>query len=177
MERIAVCWAFNSWKSTCITSLKDLWFNVCDEVARKILKKMNVRPENMTRSQLNEFQREVYFQQVKEEILHKYHIMDASVIEILAYAKDTDIYNELYWIVKAFLNNNPYDKVFYFEKIKEIEDDWLRHLDGNYQDEIDKRIKQLLEDFEIKYIMVSGWIQQRLQIILDNVKTDEYKRK
>lgn len=177
MERIAITGAFNSWKSTCISSLRDLGFNVRDEVARKILKQMNIRPEDMTQKQLDDFQKEVYFQQVKEEILHKYHLMDASVIDILAYSKDSSVYEYLYEVVKWYLEQNPYRKVFLLEPIDDIEDDWLRHLDKDFQNEIYKRIKEILEDFEIKYIIVTGWIQDRLDMILNNIPKHEYKRK
>jgi predicted ATPase len=84
---------------------------------------MDIRPEEMTTQQLNDFQREVFYRQVKEEMLNDKCIMDASVIDILAYAKDSDIYEELYDNVKRLLQTYPYDKVFFFQKIKEIEDD------------------------------------------------------
>jgi len=176
MERIVVTWAFNSWKTTTIKLLREEWFNICEETARELLINMKKRPEDFTKEELEAFQKEVYFQQVKKEILHKWHVFDSSVIDILAYAEDTDVYNYLYDVIKWYLTQYPYKQVFLLKPITKIEDDWLRHTDSEFQRIIFNRIKKILEDFDINYILVSGNIKNRLQIILDNIKWHEYKR-
>ena len=167
--KIWITWAHSVWKSTLLEKLE---WNKIREIARDLIKKLWVLPQDMNKEQLNNFQRDLIHKQIKEETLRwDSFIWDRTLIDILAYSKWLDIYNNLLDTVKSYLSEYPYDIIFYIPIEFPLEKDWVRFEDENYQKEIDNNIISILKELNIEYITVSWTVEDRLNLI-NNIIND-----
>lgn len=98
-------------------------------------------------------------------------ITDRTTIDNFAYYLELndDKYHDIYRsIVEESLSN--YDVICYIPIEFELEEDGFR-FDGNMQSRIDDIILDILEDFEIDYVTISGTVEERLEK-LNNVLRD-----
>lgn len=149
------------------TSLANHFPNRIDEIARTVINKL-WSPDKMKQEQWDEFQQEVMDKQIEAELNMWDFISDRSVIDVLAYATRFCTPKKLRALkdqAEEHMKNNPYDIVFYIPIEFPLEKDWLRFEDEHYQEIIDLQILKYLKRYKIKYITVSGTIEQRLQII------------
>jgi hypothetical protein len=52
----------------------------------------------------------------------------------------------------------------------EIENDWVRYIDYEFQKQIDEKTRELLKDFNINYITVKWNLKERVKKILLHIK-------
>jgi nicotinamide riboside kinase len=159
-----ITWAFSTWKSTVVNNLSllvDIPFSLhmerkyMDLDSYEWIKNMQY---NMLRDELKE--------------LKQNWLSDNSFYTQLAYCKfslSKEDYEFIYKIVKSILTVEPYDNVFYIPPELEIENDWLRHTDVEFQKAIDNEIRNLLSEFEQPYTIVKWSIQERVYIIINKL--------
>jgi nicotinamide riboside kinase len=70
-----------------------------------------------------------------------------------------------------------YDKVIYLPPEFEIEDDWVRHIDYDYQKYIDNQIKETYKKFNISFYEVRWDIQSRILQVLNIINGKNKKAK
>lgn len=178
-ERIALCGAHWTWKSTILNSFKanyfkyrkecreknlqyeDYWF--LTEVARDIIKELGKTPQEMNNSERLLFQYKILKKQIEEETeLSKSHwniIFDRGVFDILAYTEtiepltieDAELKIMIIETWTKFLEEVGYNKIFYFPIEFELEKDGIRFEDIEYQKKIDKIILRFIERFSWKW--------------------------
>jgi len=165
--KIWISGAFSVGKSTLIQEIKKYTdIEVFDETAREILEEIGKRPEDMTKEELNKLQELIVERQTNKEQIHSF-ITDTTLIEVLAYSKDLEVYNKIEKQIKEHYKKQIYDVLFYIPIEFEIEDDWLRHTNKEFQSIIDKRIR----DNILKYrpakeiIKITGTIEERIKEI------------
>jgi hypothetical protein len=158
--RIGITGSHWVWKSSLLNSID---WNKIQEIARKLIKE-KWNPKYMTKYELEEFQETLLIKQIRAELWKDSFIIDRTVFDILAYSQWLYNYKELKKRVIKYLGNFPYHKVIYIPIEFELEDDWIRFEDKEYQKEIDKRILNLLKEFNIPYKTISWTLQERINL-------------
>lgn len=143
------------------------------EIARKILEEKQIRPEQFSSEQLNIFQWEVIDRQIKEEKENDSFMQDTTLLDVLAYAKDAKDYDLYLKKVTNHLNKQIYDIIFYTPIEFDIEDDWLRHIDKEFQKTIDERIRLnlwIVSSFykgQMKVYTITGTTKERINKVMN----------
>ena len=191
-KRYWIVWAFSTWTTTVFNELQEVLNNYVfiGEVAREILIETHQDINNMTITEKVFFQKAVLSKQIKEEtnatirdmslniLKYRDFISDTSLIDILAYSQDLDesTYKIMYLRVVEYLQHYPYTRLFYIPNEINIEKDWVRHIDKEFQNIINSRIKILLEDFKdnlwIDFILVKWTVAERTNTILQSMSKD-----
>ena len=191
-KRYWIVWAFSTWTTTVFNELQEVLSNYVfiSEVAREILIETHQDINNMTITEKAFFQKAVLSKQIKEEtnatirdmslniLKYRDFISDTSLIDILAYSQDLDesTYKIMYLRVFEYLQHYPYTRLFYIPNEINIEKDWVRHIDKEFQNIINSRIKILLEDFKdnlwIDFILVKWTVAERTNTILQSMSKD-----
>ena len=191
-KRYWIVWAFSTWTTTVFNELQEVLNNYVfiSEVAREILIETHQDINNMTITEKAFFQKAVLSKQIKEEtnatirdmslniLKYRDFISDTSLIDILAYSQDLDesTYKIMYLRVVEYLQHYPYTRLFYIPNEINIEKDWVRHIDKEFQNIINSRIKILLEDFKdnlwIDFILVKWTVAERTNTILQSMSKD-----
>jgi nicotinamide riboside kinase len=156
------------------TLLNKLEWNKINEIARTAMRHFWKTPQEMDNRELEIFQNHLFFKQIREELAKWDFITDRTIIDVLAYSKKLEVYNILKDRAKTFLNQFPYDILFYIPIEFWLEEDWTRFSWTEYQIEIDNNIKELLEEFNIKYHIITWSLEERLNNI--NNIINEFKR-
>lgn len=159
------------------TTLANNFPNRIDEIARTVIKKVG-SPKDMEQEQGDEFQQEIMDKQIQAELnMVKYagwFVSDRSVIDVLAYATRFCSHKKLRELkdqAEKHIKEYPYDIIFYVPIEFPLEKDWLRFEDEHYQEIIDLQILKLLKRYKIKYVLVSGTVEQRLQIVNEAINS------
>ena len=137
-------------------------------MARELLDEKKVRPQDFSPVSLNEFQEEVMWNQRKFEKEEENFLIDTTLLDSLAYAEDTIDYKERLLEVRKHFTKCVYDIIFYVPIEIDIEDDWMRHLDKEFQSLIDERIKFNLHMTKIKFpdmqiYTIKGSVEERIE--------------
>jgi len=165
-NKIGICWSFSVGKSTLTSELcKILDTKQNNEVARDLLENWFSLPKKDY--ELFEFQKHIIYNQQQIEKQDNF-ITDATLIEALAYSKDINninYYNIIEREIKEYYNKKVYDIIFYIPIEFEIEDDWIRHTDKDFQKTIDNRIKENLKKYNpAKQIIELKWtVEERIK--------------
>lgn len=174
-KKVILTWSFSTWKSTLIKRLQDLWFPVINEGCRQVLTKLWISSNELTWEIQETFQKEIVELQISEERNKPSFITDTSLLENLAYSSHLRSFSELEETIKWELKE--YDYIFLCPLLSEIEDDWVRYVDREYQREIEKRIKKLYEKYNYTIIeipiiwdTVEEQIENKLKYILQVLK-------
>lgn len=169
--RIWLSWSFSTGKTSLYENIYKEWHIKNPEIARKVLEEKQVRPESFSKEQLNEFQNEILDRQIDFERDNTNFIQDATLLDFLAYAKDTTDYWEFLKTVSNHFSKKAYDIIFYTPIEFNIEDDWVRHIDKEFQLEIDERIKYNLHMTACKTkteIYTIKWtLKERVEKVMD----------
>ncbi len=106
-----------------------------------------------------------------EKITPESWVADKSLFDYLVYGeiilKDDNLKKMIRDIVKR---NAHYDPVFYLSIEFPMELDGVRSEDEKFQREVDRHYKKTLEEFGIKYIVVSGSPKERIKQALEHLK-------
>ncbi|PIU42974.1 MAG: hypothetical protein CO034_00565 [Parcubacteria group bacterium CG_4_9_14_0_2_um_filter_35_11] len=97
-------------------------------------------------------------------------VADKSLFDYVVYGdlvlKDEDVKKVIRKIVQRVVR---YDFVFYLPIEFPMEEDGIRSIDPEFQKEIDRRFRKCLDEFNIKYIVLSGSIEERVKQALDHI--------
>jgi len=117
----------------------------------------------------------IFLAERASELLHKDMITDRTVIDVMAFSH---LSTTIPFFISADLNKavseliRDYDYIFYVSpEGVELEDNGVRVVDSEYRMELDKTIKQLLEQHKFKfnaikgYSELSGTTEERIQKI------------
>ena len=169
--RIWFSGAFWTGKSTLYENVYEEWHIKHWEVARSLLEKKQIKVENFSPELLNSFQNEVLEKQLSFERDNDNFLQDTTLLDFLAYSKDAEDYNFFLKEISKHFNKRAYDIIFYTPIEFDIEDDWLRHTDKEFQHIIDDRIKFNLHMTACKtsteIVTVKGDIEQRVKQVMD----------
>lgn len=97
-------------------------------------------------------------------------VADKSLFDYLVYGdlvlKDEDVRTVLRKIVKRVAR---YDFVFYLPIEFPMEEDGIRSIDPEFQKEIDRRFRKCLDELSVRYIILSGTIEDRIKQALERI--------
>jgi hypothetical protein len=154
--KIAIDWAFWVGKTTLVDKVgKSICLKRIANTEREIASKTNFNFNTCTDSELKEFQELLRLRQERYEQECWDFITDCSCVIQDAYW-DT-------WVT------DTYDYHFYVPIEFDIENDWVRHIDKEFQELISKKILAIYEKNNIKYITVTWTIQERVDLILTTI--------
>ena len=158
--RIWVIGAFSTGKTTLIESIwKELkGYKIITNTEREIADLLWFDFNNHTELELLKYQ-SVASQKIIDEAITKNMITDTPIHLLQAYCEKPftkNIVKRYWWI---------YDLLFYLPPEIDIEDDWIRHIDKKYQNQIDRNIKKILRHYE--HITLTGSIEQRTKLWLE----------
>lgn len=134
---------------------------------------------NLDISTATEEGQKIYFNTLKKELSSKRsYVSDRGLTCVAAYTFDKAITGEIlkktadkqYMDLVKFHNDNPDVLLVYVPIEFAIEDDGERSVDPNFQSKIDFLIKNILDTTGIKYITVTGTVEERLKQINDALK-------
>ncbi|MDO8663481.1 MAG: ATP-binding protein [Candidatus Wildermuthbacteria bacterium] len=98
-------------------------------------------------------------------------IADKSLFDYFIYGglvlKDKNVKGVIEDIVRR---NAKYDFVFYLPIEFKMERDGLRSSDSKFQEEIDRRFKECLAEFGVKYTVLSGSVEERVSQATNCIK-------
>jgi nicotinamide riboside kinase len=144
-----------------------IWIKILPEVARQMIEEGYSLDSGAT----EEFERIMLQRQILLELEESF-IADRGIIDILAYCMVLFEGNEKllnyinYWLAKAH-----YDIVFYIPIEFPIENDGLRSTDIEFQKNIDKAIKHILNSGIFNYHTITGSKEKRLKKVLKILST------
>lgn len=131
---------------------------------------------NLDISTATEEGQKIYFKTLKKELSSKKsYVSDRGLTCVAAYTFDKAVTGEIskktadkqYMDLVKFHNDNPDVLLVYVPIEFAIEDDGERSVDPDFQLKIDFLIKNILDTSGIKYITVTGTIEERLKQIND----------
>jgi nicotinamide riboside kinase len=120
--------------------------------------------------QIEAYQKNLFAKALKTLSSKKSYISDRGLTCIAAYTFDAALSDKAgkktadnqYLKIQKFHAENPDVLVVYTPIEFEIEDDGVRSVDELYQEKIDFFIKNILDTAEIKYITVTGTVEERV---------------
>lgn len=134
---------------------------------------------NLDISTATEEGQKIYFKTLKKELSSKKsYVSDRGLTCVAAYTFDKAITGDIskkiadkqYMDLVKFHNDNPDVLLVYVPIEFAIEDDGERSVDPDFQVKIDFLIKNILDTSGIKYITVTGTVEERLKQINDALK-------
>jgi len=169
MHKIAIVGSFSTWKTSLVQEIEiDSFKNIScyTNFERKILQE--------TQWQDDWKQMWLISEQIKQEYLNtkNNYITDNWLITILAYSYFTlkeEEYSNYKYRVKEFLKYYPYTKIFYIPIELNIEDDWFRYIDKEFQKQINQKIIEILIEFNMNFIICSWTLEERKNIVFKNI--------
>jgi nicotinamide riboside kinase len=98
-------------------------------------------------------------------------VADKSLFDYLVYG-DLILKNEIVKkLIRWFVQRNAhYDIVFYLPIEFLMEEDGIRSVDPKFREEIDRLFRKCLDEFGIKYIELSGSVEERLNQALKYIQ-------
>lgn len=102
-------------------------------------------------------------------------VADRTIIDVLAYSMHVDsITTEQLELQQDLVERNirKYDIIFYIPPETNLVDDGTRLIDDDFRRNIDNKILELLEFYNVDYIEIRGSVRERLQTILNIIEGD-----
>jgi nicotinamide riboside kinase len=168
MKRIAIVGSFSTGKTTLAeAAAPKLGLPLLPEVAREIVslgfkldKDATVETETL-----------IFLRQYFNEMTHPEFIGDRSLVDVMAYAswvlenqerrKEFALWDTCLDIANYHLRSQ-YTDVFYLPVEFGIVPDGLRPMDPDFQMDIDRRLLELLDTYDVKYSTLTGSVEDRL---------------
>ena len=98
-------------------------------------------------------------------------VADKSLFDYLVYGdlvlKDEDVKKVIRKIVQQ---NAKYDYVLYLPIEFPMEEDGIRSVDPKFREKIDRLFRKCLDEFGVKYIVLSGSVEERIEQALAHIK-------
>jgi nicotinamide riboside kinase len=168
--RIAITGSHCVGKTTLTKVLvKKLKYNYIPDIVREeaVKKKFPINENSNSEVQIWFFAR----QWELETITPENWVSDKSLFDYLAYAELVLRDENLKKVIREFVQRNArYDFIFYLPIEFPIKEDGIRSINSKYREEIDSCLKQCLVKSNMKYVTVSGSIQERVKQVLKHIK-------
>lgn len=100
-------------------------------------------------------------------IIHDRTLLDSMAYQLYNNNAPSNYYTMLRELVRWYIIDISY--YFYIPIQFEMEDDGIRHLDKQHQKEIAAIILSLLSDYKVKYSVIQGTIQNRINAIVEEL--------
>jgi nicotinamide riboside kinase len=168
MSKIAIIGSHGVGKTTLIQRLKLLYpeLNFIDEVARDLQLKYGKSTRDMNDEEKSAFQLEAMETQINQEKKYDSYISDHSAISYLPYSTELPVYNELKAQIRdQYLPILKELKIIYIPIEFGLENDGLRFATNEYQKYIDETLVDLMHKYNLKYITITGTVEERLNQI------------
>jgi len=160
--RIGFCGTVSVGKTTLVNALKELPefadYHFATERS-KYLRDLGIplNTDSTLKGQL------IFLAERASELLHKDMITDRTVIDVMAFSHLSTTFT---FFISADLNKavseliRDYDYIFYVSpEGVELEDNGVRVVDSEYRMELDKTIKNLLEQHKFKFNTITGYAE------------------
>ena len=103
-------------------------------------------------------------------IINDRTLLDSMAHQLYNNNASSNYYAMLREIVRWYLRDIDY--YFYIPIQFEMDDDGVRYVDNHHQKEIDKMIMKLLKEFNVEYVVLHGNIENRINIILETIESN-----
>ncbi len=177
--KIWISWAFSTGKTTILNLLKKEKilknYFIQNELAREYLENNNLNAWELSLEWQEKLQNHIFANQVNIEQNNEKLIIDNTIFEGIAYSKWLKNYDKIYNKALVHYILNPYDIIFYIPPELNIENDWLRHVDKEFQTKIDNRIRILISKAKkinnnLKTFTITWTKDQRISSIIEVLK-------
>ncbi len=173
--RIAIVGSFSTGKTTLAEAVAPkLDLPLLPEVARQIA----AEGFKLDKDATVETETLIFLRQYYNEMINPEFVGDRSLIDALAYAgwvlehqqrrKEFALWDACLDIAAHTLRSN-YTHVFYLPIEFDIVPDGLRPIDPEFQQDIDRRIVEILRGHDIRHATVTGSVDDRVQRLLETV--------
>lgn len=174
--KIVLTGSHGTGKTSTLDELKKEYPNIfiVEEVVRELHKKgINISENGNNKCQYAIFNT---YQELFEQ--NKSYISDRGLVDTLAYDRYLYKHNKINQIVllnhhqafKRYLKKNPDVVHIYFPIEFDLVDDGVRSTNKEFQKEIDTHIINILHEYDIVHIKVSGSVEKRVQQIKKYIK-------
>lgn len=175
MPRIAIVGSFSTGKTTLAEAVAEpLELPLLPEVAREVA----ALGFKLDKDATVEVETLIFLRQLRNEMTHEHFVGDRSLIDVMAYAgwvldnqerrKEFALWDACVEVATHHLRSQ-YTHVFYLPIEFGIVPDGLRPLDPDFQQEIDERMRGLLETHAIRYETLTGTVEERVERLLKSV--------
>lgn len=161
------------------SSFRQYDYTVLSEVVRGMSKRLDVKINKEFEFLSQDF---IFTQHRINAMTYKNMVSDRGCIDALAYT----IYNKRQGLIKdteydifekSFKETLPYyDLVFYLPIEFPLISDNFRSTDEQFRIDIDKIFKEIFDLYKIKYVTLSGFLEERLVTFLTNFENEKNKR-
>jgi nicotinamide riboside kinase len=177
MPRIAIVGSFSTGKTTLAEAVAEpLGLPLLPEAAREVAGLGFKLDKDAT----PEVETLIFLKHYYNELTHPNFVADRSLIDVLAYAgwvldnqpwrKEMALFEECRKLAHHHLRSQ-YTHVFYLPIEFPIVPDDLRPNDPEFQREIDRRIVEVLETYDVAYETLSGDVPTRVKALLERVRS------
>lgn len=175
MPRIAIVGSFSTGKTTLAEAVAEpLGLPLLPEVAREVA----ALGFKLDKDATPEVETLIFLRQYYNEMSHEDFVGDRSLIDVMAYAgwvldnqprrKETALWEACVQIAEHRLRNQ-YSQVFYLPIEFPIVADGLRPMDPAFQAEIDERMRALLDRHAVRYEVLKGSVEERVERLVSMV--------
>lgn len=175
MPRVAIVGSFSTGKTTLAEAVAGpLELPLLPEVAREVA----ALGFKLDKDATPEVETLIFLRQLYNEMTHEHFVGDRSLIDVMAYAgwvldnqprrRETALWESCINIAQ-FQLRSQYSHVFYLPVEFDIVPDGLRPLDPDFQAEIDERMRALLDGHAIRYDVLTGSVDERVEKLIGSV--------
>ena len=176
MPRVAIVGSFSTGKTTLAEAVAEpLGLPLLPEVAREVA----ALGFKLDKDATPEVETLIFLRQLYNEMTHDDFVGDRSLIDVMAYAgwvldnqerrPESALWDACVQVAEYQLRSQ-YTHVFYLPIEFPIVADGLRPLDPDFQKEIDERMVRLLEQHDVKYELLTGSVDERIERLTACVK-------
>lgn len=177
--RICFTGAQGTGKTTILNKFKDLGVPVITEVVRNLKKEKGIKINLDGGIETQNMIWQAYKELLSNE---KSYISDRCLVDVISYTEagiqshpDMEgLLEEQYVDLVKFNQANPDIIYIYFPIEFPVVDDGVRSIDEKYRKDVDKIIKHNLDILNLKYLTISGSVEDRYKQIIDYVGPDNF---
>ncbi|MFN2642234.1 MAG: AAA family ATPase [Actinomycetota bacterium] len=175
MRRIAIVGSFSTGKTTLASAVAEpLGLPLLPEAAREVV----ALGFKLDKDATPETETLIFLKQFYNEMSHPEFVGDRSLIDVMAYAgwvldnrewtKEMTLWEECQKIASHHLRSQ-YSHVFYLPIEFPIVPDGLRPMDPDFQNDIDRRMLEILDTNAIKFETLTGSVEERIEALTERV--------
>ncbi|MFN2614160.1 MAG: AAA family ATPase [Actinomycetota bacterium] len=176
MHRIAIVGSFSTGKTTLAEAAADpLGLPLLPEVARQVA----AEGFKLDKDATAEVETLIFLRQYYNELTHPHFVGDRSLVDVMAYAswvldnQPRRLENALWDVceqIAEYQLRSQYTHVFYLPIEFPIVPDGLRPMDTEFQNDIDHRVRSILERYDVGYRPLTGTVEERLDELVRATK-------
>lgn len=172
MMKVWIIWTHGTGKTTILNSVQPLFpeYNILKEVARDLFLEIGKTPQEMNKEELEKTQIEIYKRQVAWEEADDMFISDRTVYDNLAYASFVSKKANDEIMSSIMKTHKGYDKIFITKIEFPLEKDGIRFESDEFQKQVQDRILQILDIFQIEPILLTGSVWDRKNTFIREMK-------